>query len=375
MIVFCKTGPNARAAFVLALLLSIVVPVVAACGRSGQATAAQPMGAGGPVAVSMTVLEAKPVDRTSEYVATVRSRRTSDVRPQVEGIITRIFVKSGDRVAAGRPIAQVDPLKQEATLSGNEASRAAQQAQLQLSREELKRQQALFEQGLVSRQVLDQARAAVDTAAASLKSLEAHEQESRVELQYFRVTSPTAGVVGDIPVRVGDRVTTSTEITTVSDNAGLEAYVYVPIERASALKLGLPVRLMSDTGEVLARTRIDFISPEVDDKTQGVLVKAQVPSDKGFRTEQFVRAQIVWSTEPALTLPVTAVTRINGQYFAYVAEPGDKGGLVARQRVVRLRPLTGADYMLESGLKAGDRLIVSGIQKVTDGVPVAAAES
>ena len=79
----------------------------------------------------------------------------------------------------------------------------------------------------------------------------------------------------------------------MSDNAGLEAYVYVPIERASALKLGLPVRLMNDTGEVLAQTRIDFISPEVDDKTQGVLVKAQVPSDKGFRTEQFVRAQIV----------------------------------------------------------------------------------
>lgn len=375
MIVFCKTRPNAGATFVLALLLSTVVPFMAACDRSGQATAAQPMAGGGPVAVSMTVLEPKPVDRTSEYVATVRSRRTTDVRPQVEGIVTRIFVKSGDRVAAGRPIAQVDPHKQEATLSGNEASRAAQQAQLQLSREELKRQQALFDQGLVSRQVLDQARAAVDTAAASLRSMEAHEQESRVELQYYRVTSPTAGVVGDIPVRVGDRVTTSTEITTVSDNAGLEAYVYVPIERASALKLGLPVRLMNDTGEVLAQTRIDFISREVDDKTQGVLVKAQVPSDKGFRTEQFVRAQIVWSTEPALTLPVTAVTRINGQYFAYVAEKGDKGGLVARQRLVRLRPLAGADYMLESGLKAGDRLIVSGIQKVTDGVPVAAAES
>ncbi len=375
MIVFCKTRPNAAATFVLALLLSTIVPFMAACDRSGQATAAQPMAGGGPVAVSMTVLEPKPVDRTSEYVATVRSRRTTDVRPQVEGIVTRIFVKSGDRVAAGRPIAQVDPHKQEATLSGNEASRAAQQAQLQLSREELKRQQALFDQGLVSRQVLDQARAAVDTAAASLRSMEAHEQESRVELQYYRVTSPTAGVVGDIPLRVGDRVTTSTEITTVSDNAGLEAYVYVPIERASALKLGLPVRLMNDTGEVLAQTRIDFISPEVDDKTQGVLVKAQVPSDKGFRTEQFVRAQIVWSTEPALTLPVTAVTRINGQYFAYVAEQGDKGGLVARQRLVRLRPLAGADYMLESGLKAGDRLIVSGIQKVTDGVPVAAAES
>jgi RND family efflux transporter MFP subunit len=364
---------NARRVFALAVLLSSLVPFLASCGSSGQAAAGPPRGAGAPVTVVMSVLQPKPVDRTSEYVATLRSRQTSAISPQVEGIVTRILVRSGQRVAAGAALAQVDPLKQEASVSSNEATRAAQDAQLRLAREELQRQKALFDQGLVSRQVLDQANAAVDTAAASLKALQARERESRVELQYYRVTAPAAGVVGDIPVRVGDRVTTSTVITTISDNAGLEAYIYVPIERAADLKLGLPVRLVSAQGEVLAHTRLDFISPQVDDRTQGVLAKAQVPSDKGFRTEQFVRAQLVWSSEPGLTVPVVAVTRINGQYFAYVAEPGEKGSFVARQRLVRLRPLTGAEYLLENGLKAGDRLIVSGIQKITDGVPVTAA--
>jgi RND family efflux transporter MFP subunit len=364
---------NARRVFALAVLLSSLVPFLASCGSSGQAAAGPPRGAGAPVTVVMSVLQPKPVDRTSEYVATLRSRQTSAISPQVEGIVTRILVRSGQRVAAGAALAQVDPLKQEASVSSNEATRAAQDAQLRLAREELQRQKALFDQGLVSRQVLDQANAAVDTAAASLKALQARERESRVELQYYRVTAPAAGVVGDIPVRVGDRVTTSTVITTISDNAGLEAYIYVPIERAADLKLGMPVRLVSAQGEVLAHTRLDFISPQVDDRTQGVLAKAQVPSDKGFRTEQFVRAQLVWSSEPGLTVPVVAVTRINGQYFAYVAEPGEKGSFVARQRLVRLRPLTGAEYLLENGLKAGDRLIVSGIQKITDGVPVTAA--
>jgi RND family efflux transporter MFP subunit len=303
----------------------------------------------------------------------LRSRQTSEIRPQVEGIVTRILVRSGERVASGAPLAQVDPLKQEASVSSNEATRAAQDAQLRLAREELQRQRALFDQGLVSRQALDQANAAVDTAGASLKALQAREQESRVELQYYRVTAPASGVVGDIPVHVGDRVTTSTVITTISGSAGLEAYIYVPLERAQDLKLGMPVRLVSGEGEVLALTRVDFISPQVDDKTQGVLAKAQVPSDRGFRTEQFTRAQIVWSTEPALTVPVVAVTRINGQYFAYVAEAGEKGKLVARQRLVRLRPLTGSEYLLEGGLEAGERLIVSGIQKVTDGAPVTLA--
>ena len=363
---------NARGAFALTLLVSSLAPILASCGSSGQA-AAPPGAAGAPVTVVMAVLQPKPVDRTSEYVATLRSRQTSAISPQVEGIVTRILVRSGQRVAAGAALAQVDPLKQEASVSSNEATRAAQEAQLRLAREELQRQKALFEQGLVSRQVLDQANTAADTAAASLTALQARERESRVELQYYRVTAPAAGVVGDIPVHVGDRVTTSTVITTISDNAGLEAYIYVPIERAQDLKLGTPVRLVSAQGEVLAATRVDFVSPAVDDRTQGVLAKAQVPSDKGFRTEQFARAQIVWSSDPGLTVPVVAVTRINGQYFAYVAEPGEKGGLVARQRLVRLRPLTGAEYLIENGLKPGERLIVSGIQKIADGVPVAPA--
>ena len=366
---------SARAAFAVTLVVSLLVPLLAACGRNGQAAGVPRPGAGGPVTVSLAVLASKPVDRTSEYVATLRSRQTSEISPQVEGIVTRILVRSGQRVAAGALLAQVDPLKQQATVSSDEATRAAQQAQLRLAREERQRQQALFDQGLVSRQALDQANAAVDTAAASLNALQAREQESRVELHYYGVTAPAAGVVGDVPVHVGDRVTTSTVITTISDNAGLEAYIYVPIERAQQLKLGMPVRLVSQEGLVLARTRIDFISPQVDDKTQGVLAKAQVPSDQGFRTEQFARAQIVWSSEQGLTVPVVAVTRINGQYFAYVAEPGQKGGLVARQRLVRLRPLSGAEYLLEDGLKVGDRLIVAGIQKVTDGTPVAAAAS
>ena len=294
---------NARAAFALMLAVPLLACQFAACGRNGQASAAPPRGAGGPVTVSVAVLEPKPVDRTSEYVATVRSRQMSEIRPQVEGVVTRILVRSGDRVAVGAPLVQVDPLKQQASVSSNEATRAAQEAQLRLAREEMQRQKALFDQGLVSRQVLDQASAAVDTAAASLQALQARERESRVELQYYQVTAPAAGVVGDVPVRVGDRVTTSTVLTTISGSSGLEAYIYVPIERAQNLKLGTPVRLVSGDGEVLAQTRVDFISPEVDDKTQGVLAKAQVPSDKGFRTEQFVRAQIVWSSEPGLTVP------------------------------------------------------------------------
>ena len=367
-----RAAPRVPASpFVLLIGLLAAAATAAACGGPG-ASAAPPAAA--PVRVTLTVVEPKPLPRTTEYVATLRSRRSSEIRPQVEGIITRIHVRSGDRVRTGALLVQVDPLKQQAAVSSSEASRAAQEAQLRLLREELGRQKALFAEGLVSRQSLDQATAAVDTADASLKALAARERESRVELQYYGVTAPTAGVVGDIPVRVGDRVTSSTVLTTIDENAGLEAYIYVPVERAPALRKGLPVQVVNDRGAELASVEIDFVSPQVDDETQAVLVKAPVPAGRGFRTEQFVRARIVWESTPALTVPALAVTRINGQYFAYVAQAGDEG-LVARQRLLKLGELVGNDYRVIDGLEPGERLVTSGVQKLADGVAIAPAES
>ena len=134
------------------------------------------------------------------------------------------------------------------------------------------------------------------------------------------------------------------------------------------------MRLVDGRGAVLANLSIDFVSPQVDDRTQAILVKAQVPSTQGFRTEQFVRARIVWSAQPALTLPALAVSRVNGQYFAWVAESGEKG-LVARQRPVKLGELVGNDYIVIDGLKTGERVVTSGVQKLAEGVPVAPAQS
>ena len=103
-------------------------------------------------------------------------------------------------------------------------------------------------------------------------------------------TAPTAGVVGDIPVRVGDRVKTDTVLTTIDQNAGLEVYVQVPIERAPDIKRGLPVRLLDTQGKALAETAIDFVSPQVDDRTQSILAKAPVPTGQGL-PQRAVRAR------------------------------------------------------------------------------------
>jgi RND family efflux transporter MFP subunit len=265
---------------------------------------------------------------------------------------------------------QIDPSMQQAAVANLESQQAESDADLQYARQEAARMNTLLEAGAASQSEVEQARTALTTAEARLEAARAQIREKRVALAYHTVIASTAGVVGDIPVRVGDSVTRSTVLTSIDQNAGLEVYINVPVQEAPRLKLGLPVHLVDDEGRVLSTETLSFVSPAVDPGTQSVLAKARLEAANGLRTDQFVRVRMVWSEMPALTVPFVAVNRINGQYFAFVAESGEGGGTLARQRAVDLGAVVGNDYVVKSGLRPGDKLIVSGVQKVADGVPV-----
>ena len=234
----------------------------------------------------------------------------------------------------------------------------------------MKRLESLVEAGAISRQEFEQAQTSLRTAEARLATVNAQVSEGRVELAYYAVNSPQNGVVGDIPIRVGDRVTKSTMITTIDDNSMLEAYIQVPLDRSPDLKMGLPVQLLDADGKPIANNTITFIAPRVDDTTQTVLIKSLLrDSPPALRAQQFARARIIWRTAPGVTIPLTAVLRINGQFFCYLAEPAGEG-LVAKQHPLVVGELNGNDYVVRSGLKAGDRVITTGIQKLGNGAPV-----
>jgi RND family efflux transporter MFP subunit len=329
--------------------------------------------AGGMPAMPVKVLEAKavPVYDASEYVATLKSRDSAVIMPQVEGQITQIFVHSGDRVQEGSALMEIDPVKQQATVKSQESSRAAQQAQLNWAKQQYERTLGLSSAGVVSKQDLDQAKATMDAAQAQMDALDAQVREQQVQLHYYRVIAPRAGIVGDIPVRVGDRVTTATQVTTVDQPGSLEAYVYVPIERSAQLKMNLPVQVLDSNGKVLADTRISFISPQVDNTTQTVLVKARIANgNDALRQSQFIRARVVWGTHENPKVPILAVSRLAGQYFAFVAEPQVGGSFAAKQRPLTIGETVGNDYEVKSGIKPGDKVIVSGTQFLMDGAPV-----
>jgi len=364
-----RTNRLTKESLGIALLLALAAGVfVYGCQKSAANNAP---GAGAPaMAVQVLIAPAVKIPDTTEYLSILKSRHSAAINPQVEGQITRIFVKSGDHVEAGTPLLQIDPLKQEATVNSQEAARAAQEANLRFAKISLERAQKLFDAGVISKHEFDNVQTSYDTALAQAKALDEQVKQQKVELHYYSVTSPMDGIVGDIPVHIGDRVTVSTMLTTIDEPGALEAYVYVPAERAKNLKTGLPVRVLDTAGNSVSETRVTFVSPQVETETQTVLAKATIQNPQGkLRIAQQVRAQITWGVHEGPVIPVLAVLRINGQFFAFVSVNEGKG-TVARQKPLKLGDTVGNDFVVLDGLKPGDHLIITGTQFLQDGMPV-----
>jgi len=323
-----------------------------------------------PLPVKTETINLTPVPRVDEYVATVKSRRSASIQPQVDGSLTRILVKSGDPVRAGQVLMTIDPLKQQATVDQQRSTEAQKKATFEYNQHEVERQRQLYESGVTSRQNYELAAQAFENSKADWEASTAGRVTQQRQLAYYNLTAPFAGIVGDVPVHIGDYVSPQTLLTTVDENAELEAYIYIPTERSSDIRMGLAVQIVTSAGELIESTKINFVSQQVDNAIQGILVKAPIhKSLDEFRNAQLVKARVVWSTALTPTVPVLAVTRIGGQSFVYVATQADNG-TIAKQRAVTLGDTIGNSYAVTDGLKPGEKVITSGIQFLIDGAPI-----
>jgi RND family efflux transporter MFP subunit len=371
------------------------------------------------VRVKITPVQVGIIEESSDFIANLESRRSVRLQPRIEGQVTQIFVRSGDKVAQGTPIVQVDPKRQQAAVSGLNAGDQPARAQLQNAKATLKSLQAdrlskvadvqlnqqnynryasLATQGAVSRQTRDEyanrlsiaksqlaaidsqiqaQQATVSQTEKTLQQAQANTQQEVVELQYYKIAAPFAGTVGDIPVKVGDFVNTSTQLATITQNQPLEVNISVPLEIGSQLRKGLPVEVMDAQGQPLGKSQVFFISPNVSNGTQSIQIKALLNNQQGkLRAEQLVRARVIWNRKRGVLIPTTAVSRVAGETFAYVAQtentPEGNSQLVARQKPVKLGNIQGNNYQVLEGLQPTDNIIVSGLLNLRDGVPVIA---
>jgi RND family efflux transporter MFP subunit len=349
--------------FQLALPLALLA--LSACAKpASQATQQGPH----TLPVQIRTVSAAPVPQSDQYVATIKSRRSATINPQVDGNLVRIVAHSGDQVRSGQLLMEVDPVKQAATVASAKATEEQKLAVYQYNQIEVERQRKLFEQGVTSRDALDQAEQAYRNSKADYDAAVATTLTQQRQLGYYRIVAPFDGVVGDIPVHLGDYVSSTTLLTTVDEKKDLEVYIYIPTERAFEIRRGLGVEISDNSGKLIERTAINFVSPQVDDQLQGVLVKAPVHSPT-LRNQLLVRARVIWATAPKPVVPVLAVTRLGGQTFVFVAE-NQGGSYFARQRAITVGDTLGNDYAVLSGLQNGDKVIVSGTQFLMDGAPV-----
>lgn len=383
-----------------------------------------PPGQNQPQAVQVKIATIKPstVVENTEFIAELESRQAVTLLPQIQGRVSEIYVTPGNRVEAGTPLIQINPEEQQAAVSGTqaaasaaraqvanaratlsslEAERLASQSQLRLSQRQYKRYSTLAAQGAVSREIrdqyFDQLQAARSSLAAINKRIEAQQatleqaqealqqaqaeiKQAKVQLNYYTVNAPFTGTVGAIPVKEGDLVTTSTQLTTVTQNQPLEVNIYIPREQAYRVEVGSTVELLDEQGQKIGDSRVFFISPQVADDTQSVLIKALFEnSPTQLRADAFVRARVIWERRPGVLIPITAVSRIAGQTFVYVVQQqstkseSGKTQLIARQKLIELGNIQGNSYQVVEGLKPGDSIVTSGLLKLSNGTVITPA--
>ncbi len=338
--------------------------VVGACSGAPPTKAPPP-----PRAVSVLTIQPSPVRDTSEYLGTLTSRQRVNVQPQVGGYVRKILVRPGQQVKTGAPLVEVDARQESAALESAQAQQQMVESGRELAKQTLARTQALFEEGLVSAQELDAARAAVDTSEASAQSARAQVSLRKVQLQYYAVNAPISGTVGDVLVRVGDYVTAQTVLTTVAQADALEIGIAVPAERARGVQVGTPIELLDSRGVATATVSTYFVAPEVDPRTQMVEVKAAFSNALGLRPSEIVRARVVYGERTALQVPALAVVRQSGQAFVFIVQDKD-GALTVARKPVTLGALGATSYVIEKGLSEGDRVATSSLQALRDGAAV-----
>ncbi|MBV6621804.1 MAG: efflux RND transporter periplasmic adaptor subunit [Rivularia sp. (in: Bacteria)] len=369
------------------------------------------------VPVKLAAVQSGIIEDRDEYIARLESRRSVTLQPQTQGRITKIFVNSGDSVQPGNPIIQIDSRQQQAAVNSQDAAAQAARSELQnaiatlkslqaqrlsnvadvnLNQQEYERYTSLAAQGAVSQQTRQQyvnrlatakaklnaidaqiqaQQASIDRAEKALKQAQANTRQQQVQLQYYTVSAPIAGKVGDLLVKLGDVVNTSSQLTTITQNNPLQVEISVPQERAAELRKGMPVELVDNQGKILGRSQVFFISPNVNQNTQSILIKALFDNQNNqLRADEYVRARVIWQRRPGVLIPATAVVRLAGETFVYVAKKPDSSlenpDFIAKQKRVKLGNIRGNNYQVLEGLMQGERIIVSGILNLRDGAPI-----
>jgi membrane fusion protein, multidrug efflux system len=373
----------------LVLIVALTAGLLGACAKrgGGQGGMGGMGGPGGPPPeVGVVTLVAAPVTLTTELAGRTSPYETSDVRPQVGGIILARPFTEGANVRAGQVLYRIDPAPYRAAYDQAQAQLANAQANVITAQNKAQRYAGLVKINGVSKQDYDDAEAAFKQAAATVRQQQAAVQTARINLGYATVTAPISGRVGASTATKGALVTPGQTAALTTIQRMDPIYVDVTQSATDLLRLrralasgqltggpkSVPVRLKLDDGSDYPREGLlEFADVTVDQTTGAVTLRALFPNPDGILLPgMFVRAQVAEGIAPnALLAPQQGISRDErGRPTALVVGPGGK----AQLKSVELGQAVADKWLITSGLAPGDRLIVEGLLRVRPGQAVRA---
>jgi len=367
----------------------ILASLLAACGTSNSQGNG---GAAAPPEVGVIIVQAQPLQLSTELPGRTSAYRLAEVRPQVEGIIKRRLFTEGSEVAAGQQLYEIDPAPFQAALLRAQANLASSQAQLNAAKLLSDRYESLQAKGVISKQDFDNAQASNLSAAAAVEAARAAVESARIDLGHTQVRAPIAGRIGRSLVTEGALVKDAQD-EALASIAQLDP-IYVDVTESSAellrqrrdfdagllqrdAKQQAKVTLTLEDGSSYPQAgSLQFSEVSVDAGTGSVLLRAVFPNPKRtLLPGMFVRATLgLGSSRQALLVPQAAVSRnARGDATVLVVDAAGK----VSERVIAVDRAVGSSWLVSAGLAAGERVIVEGVQKARAGaivkaVPIAA---
>jgi membrane fusion protein (multidrug efflux system) len=359
-----------------ALALALLLFLLAACGKD------EDVGTGPPPDVVVVAASQRDVEVFSEWVGTTTGNVNAQIYPKVQGYLVRQAYRDGSTVQEGDLLFEIDPRQFQASL--DEASGQLSRARAALTKFEtdVSRYRPLAAEGAVSQEELDNAVQARAGAAAQVESARAALEQARLNLQWSKVKSPISGVVAIASAQVGDLVGPQTLLTTVSQLDPIK--VNFPVSEIEYLRFAKRIQEVAATGQpdhnaglqlILANGerypepgRFNVAGLAVTTTTGTIDAQGLFPNPNNLlRPGQFAKIRAVTDRIPgAIVIPQRAVRDLQGLTQVAVVGAEDKVSF----KTVKLGPATGSEYVVESGLAAGDRVVTEGLQKVRDGAVV-----
>ena len=360
------------------LLFAALAAMLVSCG--GKKSSGKPNFGDNEYAVR--TIGAQSAELQTTYPATIRGMQDVEIRPKVSGFITKLCVKEGQTVKAGQLLFVIDNVTYAAAVRQAKAAVNSAKAQLNTARLTYNNNEKLFKNNVIGSYELQSAKNNMQAAAAALAQAEASYVSAKENLSYCYVTSPASGVIGDLPYRVGAPVSASSQqpLTTVSNISTMQVY-YSMTEKElldmtktagglhTAIKDYPAVKLQLADGTIYDHPgRVATVSGVIDATTGSVSMRADFPNPQHLLKSGGSGSIVVpHVSSSAIVIPQDAVAQVQDKHFVYIVGKDNK----VKYSAVTVDPQDdGKNFIITSGLKVGDRIVVNGISSLTDGAEI-----